>query len=284
MSVDASQIQSPANVNTSVNQGTVAPAPVTQAYQAVPGSSTPVQGSQPASQPQQGVAPQGQEAPVQQPTDEWRQRYEQEQQRRLQTEQEAGQLRGVVQQIQTVAQQQEQERQFNERMQVALAAADNMPADEARRYITQQTNVILAEQRRQAQQQIQQAQVQAQQMVQRAALPQYADHLATTLGLTPEAKQELLAYQDPDMMYRMAPVIKQRYDAFNQQLQALQGNQVQNARAQEVAAMQNAGFGAMGGQNVGGSFQVEIPDNLDPDERAMRIYNYEKYGPNWQPR
>lgn len=284
MSVDASQIQSPASVQTSVTQGQVAPAPVSQAYQTVPGSSTPVQGSQPAS-PQQGVAPQVQEqAPTTPPTDEWRQRFEQAEQRRLQTEQEAGQLRGVVQQIQTYAQQQEQERQFNERMQVALAAADNMPAEQAKQYIQQQTNVILTEQRRQAEQQIQQAQQQAQMMVQKAALPQYADHLASTLGLSPEAKQELMAYQDPDMMYRMAPVIKQRYDAFNQQLAALQGNQVQNARAQEVAAMQQAGFSAMGGQNVGGSFQVEIPDHLDADEKAMLIYNYEKYGPSYQPR
>lgn len=280
MSVDASQLQSPANVNPSVAPGSVAPPPVTQATQAVPGATQQVPGSQPAA-PQQVVAPQA--APAAQPSDEWRQRFEQAEQRRLQAEQELTQHRNVVQQVQRAATEAEQNRQFNERMQVVLAAADNMPSDQARQYIQQQTNSILAQQRQQAQQEIQQAQQQAHQMVQRAALPQYADHLASTLGLSAEAKQELMAYQDPDMMYRMAPVIKQRYDAFQQQIDQLQGNQVQNARAQEVAAQQQAGFGAFGGQNTGGSFQVELPDHLDADEKAMWIYNYQKHGPGWQP-
>lgn len=280
MSVDASHMQSPATVQNSVTQGSVAPPPVTQAYDQVPGSGQPQQVSQPGTQQEQPVAPVQNTGPS---VEDIQRQLEAERNQRLQRDQELAQMRGVVGQIQTAAEEQQRQQQFNQRMNTVLAAAENMPTAEANRYISQQTQLILNEQQNAIRQQSRQQIQQAQQAAQQAALPQYAEHLASSLGLSESGKRKLNALGDPELMYKMAPIFKADEDDMNSKLAQFQQNQVQQGRAQEVAAMQNAGLGAIGGQNTG-SFQVEIPDDLDPDEKALRILNYQKHGPNWQPR
>ncbi len=273
--VDSSQFNQPATQQPSAPVGTVAPPPVAQAYAPVPGSGNPQVQGQPAQQPQEPVAPQQPQVDY---TALLGQRDAELQRQREQNQQ----LQSVVSQIQRAAEENQQTQAFNQEMTMALAHADNLPADQARSYLQNQWMQSVQRERIRQQQQMQQFQQQAEQEKKAIAAPLYADHLMTANGLPPEAKQELLALGDPDLMFRMAPQIKARYDSWNAQLQGFQSNQVQNARAQEVAAMQNAGFGAVGGQNTG-SFQVEIPDDIDPDEKAMLIYNYQKFGPGYQP-
>lgn len=262
--VDSLTVNQPATQQPSAPVGTVAPPPVAQAYAPVPGSGAPQQQGQPAPQPQEPVAPQ-------QPQIDYAAQLAAREAELQRISAQNQQLQGVVTQIQQAAETNQRNQQFNAELQMMLAHADNLPADQAKGYLQTQFQQALQREQVRAQQQIQQFQQQAEAEKKQIAAPLYADHLLQANGLPPEAKQELLALGDPELMYRYAPQIKARYDAWNAQIAGLQNGQIQQGRTQEVMALQNAGLGAVGGQNGGMTYQLEVSD--DPDEAAMQIYN-----------
>jgi hypothetical protein len=273
---DSSNFNQPANVSPSVNAGQVAPPTFPQEQPQVPGAVNPQVLGQPAQQQPEPAAPQ-------QPQVDYAAQLAAREAELQRIQSQNQQLQGVVSQIQRAAEENQQAQAFNQELTMMLAHADNLPADQARSYLQNQFQQTIQRERVRNQQQFQQFQQQAEQEKKAIAAPLYADHLLQANGLPPQAKEELLALGDPDLMFRMAPQIKARYDAWNAQIAGVQQSNVQVARAAEVQALQNAGLGAIGGQNTG-TFQVEIPDDMDPDERAMLIDDYQRYGPGYQPR
>ncbi len=265
--VDSFTINQPATQQPSVPVGSVAPPPVAQAYAPVPGSGQPQQPSQPAQQqPEQPVA--------QQPEVDYAAQLAARDAELQRVQAQNHQMQSVVNQIQQAAEANQRTQAFNAELQMMLAHADNLPADQAKGYLQGQFQQALQKEQMRAQQERQQLQQQYESEKKQIAAPLYADHLLQANGLPPEAKQELLALGDPELMFRYAPQIKARYDAWNAQISGLQNGQVQQARTQEVMAMQNAGLGAVGGQNGGMTYQLEVSD--DPDERAIQLYEHMK--------
>ena len=263
MSVDPTQMSQPAVTQPSATPGSVAPPPVAQAHQVTPGAGQPVQGSQPAPQTAAPVAPGTQPVSPPQP-----QPVAPDPQR-LREQAELNQYRQIMGQIAAQAQQQQENNELDQRLTMITARAESMPVAEANTFLREQMKQIAAQRDAIAQQRIQQREQEFAQRERMLVAPQYADYLVQTLGLPADAKAELLALRDPDLMQNYAPVIKQRYDAWQQQFSQVQQNQVQMARSQEVQAMSQAGLTSFGGQTAGGSMQIEVPD--DPDERAMAI-------------
>lgn len=258
---DSFQVNQPATQYPSAPVGTVAPPPVAQAHTPVPGSGPQQPQGQPAPQPQQPVA--------QQPQVDYAAQLAAREAELQRVAAQNQQLQSVVGQIQQAAEANQRNQQFNAELQMMLAHADNLPADQAKGYLqTQFQRTLQAEQLR-AQQQIQQMQQQAEQEKKAIAAPLYADHLVQANGLPAEAKAELLALRDPELMFNYAPVLKARYDAWNAQFAGVQNNQLQQGRTQEVMAMQNAGLTSVGGQNGGMTYQLEVSD--DPDVAALQI-------------
>lgn len=260
--------------------------PVPQAYQPVAGSQGPVTQGQPQvqPQPQQSLAnPVPQQAPPQTPPaaspsgPDYEARIRQIEADRSREQQELSGYRSTVAQIQQYAEQQQRTNQTNQQIQMMLAQAESMPQAEANTFLRNQMVNIIGQERIAGQQQIQQREQAFQQQLKTVAAPQYADHLAQTMGLSQDARNELVALGDPDLMFRMAPQIKSRYDRLNQQIQQFQGGQQQIARSQEVAAMSQAGLGSFGGQSGISSFQIEVSD--DPDVRAMQVLHALRNGP-----
>jgi hypothetical protein len=263
MSVDPSQMSQSAVTQPSATPGSVAPPSVSQAHQVTPGAGQPVQGSQPASQPQQPVAQGAQPAPqpvaprsVPDPE-------------RLREQAELNQYRQLMGQLATRAQQEQENSELDNRLTMITARAETMPVQEANTFLKEQMRQIAAQKEASAAQRLQQREQEFAQRERMLVAPQYADYLIETLGLPAEAKQEFLALGDPDLMQRYSGVIKQRYDSWNQRISQYENNQVQMARSQEVQAQSAAGLGSFGGQTAGGSMQIEVPD--DPDERAMAV-------------
>jgi hypothetical protein len=267
MSVDPARIIQPAAMQTSTPNGQVAPPSDVQGGVGAPGLYAP------AINPQPGIVPDGNAsvAPAT-PSIDYQAALEAERQARLRIEGETNQYRQMFGEIQRAAAETQQNQQINERIQMITSTANSLPASEAETYMKNQINAILGDVRLSSNQQIQQIKAENDAMMRVVAAPTYADHLAQQLQLSPEAKEELVALGDPDLMYKMAPQIKQRYDRFNTQLAQYQQGQTQIARTQEVAALSQAGLGAFGGQTAGGSYQLEVSD--DPDEAALQILHH----------
>jgi hypothetical protein len=222
------------------------------------------------SQPGQPVAPVAQDAPPSAPPQNdlaaqlARERAERE---RLQNE--TRQYQQAINQVQQYAQQQQQTQQLQNQVNMILATADTMSSSDGAQYLRNQITNMIAQQQIEAQRALQQRDQQFDQERRQIAAPLYADHLIESLGIPPEAKQELLALKDPDLMYQMAPQIKARYEQFNQQLAQYQQGQQQLARSHEVNELRNNGLTNIGGQGAGASYDLEVSD--DPDTRAMQI-------------
>jgi hypothetical protein len=259
--VDSFQVNQPATQYPSAPVGQVAPPQAAQAHTPQPGS---------VQQPQQGQpAPQQQQADAQKPQVDYAAQLAAREAELQRVSSQNQQLQGVVTQIQQAAEANQRNQQFNAELQMMLAHADNLPADQAKGYLQSQFQRTLQAEQARAQQQIQALQQQSENEKKQIAAPLYADHLLQANGLPPEARQELLALGDPELMYRYAPQIKARYDAWNAQIAGLQNGQLQQGRTQEVMAMQNAGLTAVGGQNGGMTYQLEVSD--DPDTAALQI-------------
>lgn len=262
---DSFQVSQPATQYPSAPVGTVAPPPVAQAHTPVPGSGPQQQQGQPAPQPQQPDTVQ--QAQIDYAAELARRDAEIQ---RVNTEKQ--QLQGVVSQIQQAAEANQRNQQDQERWNLALAHADNLPAEQARAYLAREHQSIIQSERIRAQQYAQQIEQQKEAEKKQIAAPLYADHLVQANGLPAEAKAELLALRDPELMFNYAPVLKARYDAWNAQFSGVQNNQLQQARTQEVMALQNAGLGSIGGQNGGMEYQIEVSD--DPDTAALQILQH----------
>jgi hypothetical protein len=190
---------------------------------------------------------------------------------------EVNQYRGLMTQLQQAAQQNQQDQQLQNQLAMIQATYDSLPSEQAGSYLKTQVNNIIGSVRMsesQARQQERQQMEYALRQAASGAQPTYLDHLTQAYQLSPDARQELAQLGDPDLMHRMAPVIKQRYDAFQQQIGQFQQGQTQQARSQEVMALSQAGLTHFGGQAGAGDVQLEVSD--DPDERAMQIYDYLK--------
>jgi hypothetical protein len=263
--VDSFQhVNQPATQYPSAPVGSVAPPPVAQAHTPVPGSGQPQPQGQPAPQQQQPVA--------QQPQIDYAAEIARRDAELQQERSRSQQLQGVVSQIEQAAQANQRNQQFNAELQMMLAHADNLPADQAKGYLQSQFQRTLQAEQMRAQQERQQLEQRYESEKKQIAAPLYADHLLQANGLPPEARQELLALGDPELMYRYAPQIKARYDAWNAQIAGLQNGQLQQNRTQEVMALQNAGLGSIGGQNGGMEYQIEVSD--DPDVAALQVLQH----------
>jgi hypothetical protein len=268
MSVDASQLNPSAMTNTPPSdQGSVAPPQNERGYRVIPEAYEPVPGSQPAAQPDQTAASQ--------PEVDYKERYEQEARLREQREAENQRYRQGIQQLEQGFQQQTAQQQEAQERAMILATAENMSAEEGNRYLNQQWAIRDQRKQQQMQQAIEQERQQFQQQAKVIAAKPYADHLAQSLGLSEDAKEELLALGDPDLMFQQAPTIKRRYDKWEQERAQWQGQNQQLARSTEVTALRQNGLAQMGGQNGGGTWQLEVSD--DPDEAAMQIYAAQKH-------
>lgn len=263
--------QPAAATQSSSTPGSVAPPRNEQEQGQTPGAVQGQENRQPADPNPQVAQGQG-EQPETPPQPDYRAQYEQERQERLRRDQELNQYRQTVSQIQQYAQDQQQNQQLQQQVQMMLAHADNLPSSEASSYLKNQVTNMLAQQRIQAQQQVQQVRQESEQQVRQIAAPQYADHLIQSLGIPAEARQELLNLRDPDLMYQQAPIIKQRYDQWEQQKSEWERQQQQLGRTQEVNALRQNGLASIGGQGAGGTVELEVSD--DPDERAMQVLSY----------
>jgi hypothetical protein len=266
MSVDPARIISqPAAPQPSTPQSPVAPSAPVQGGVGAPGVFSQQPAGQPAPQPQPNPTPQ---APVNPNLGD---------PRVMGLQNEVNQYRGLMTQIQQAAQQNQQDQQLQNQLAMIQATYDNLPAEQAGQYLKTQIQNIVGGVRMSAEQARQQERQQMEMALRQAASgaqPTYLDHLTQAYQLTPEARQELAQLGDPDLMHRMAPVIKQRYDQMQAQLGQYQQNQTQQARSQEVMALSQAGLTHFGGQAGAGDVQLEVSD--DPDERAMQIYDYLK--------
>lgn len=281
MVLPAARVIESATPQPSAPSPSVAPGPAAQGnvgvpgvYSPVPGSQTPVPGSQGPAQTSQPGGQQANIAPTVQPTvpPQSNAELEQERQQRLRAEQEVNQYRQAMGQFQRLQEQNQQNQQATDRLRMIRATYDSLPSDQAESYLMQQVQGLLGEERLRAQTERQQLEQQFEQRTRVIAAPLYAEDLGKSLGMTPEAVAELKQLGDPEIMYRMAPSIKQRYDWMQSQLGQFQSGQVQMARSQEVAAQAQAGFGAFGGQTAGGDYQLEVSD--DPDEAALQVLDH----------
>lgn len=264
---DRSQIDPSAATNQpSSTPGPVAPSQPEQGTGIAPGAVPGPQTAQPGGAVQP-VATEGTTPSPPQPDLQAELAREREARQQLQNQYRQNQQ--MIQQVQRYAQEQQENQQLQQQVDMMLATADNMPSGEANTYLRGQIKNLLGQTKIQSQQAIQQLQQQHQQEIRTVAAGPYADHLIQSMGLPPEAKEELMALGDPEMMYRQAPGIKQRYDRFNAQLAQYQDNQQQIARSQEVNAIRQNGLANVGGQGAGASYELEVSD--DPDIRAMQV-------------
>ncbi len=272
MSVDPSQLnQQPAvNDQSSSAPGSVAPPQQSQqAYDPTPGSQ-PVQGAYQPVGNGQADAQEGQ--PPSPPPIDYQARYEQAEQERLRVQAEANQYRQTFQQVQQYAEQQQRTQQEQQAINQALAVAENMSSAEANTYLRNQIQSIVGQTRMTEQQQRQAMQQQHDQQLRSVAAPQYVDHLIERNNLPSEAREELLALRDPDLMHQFAPVIKQRYDQWAREKATYAQQQTQLGRSQEVNAIRQNGLGSVGGQTIGGNGGDPYA-GMDADQKAIAIYN-----------
>lgn len=276
MSVDAQQItQSATPQGFSPVQGSVASAPAGQSQQGAPETQQPRvipwnQVPQVSVVPQQAQEPEAPATPqVSAPAGETPEqaRLREENQRLQQQVQQSNQF---MTQLQTYAQQQQMSQDFQSRINTIIAAAEGMAPSDANVYLKRQVEDLVKSREMQAQQSFQAREQQFEQERKLLAAPQYAEYLVNHYQMPAEAKERLLAFRDPDIMLAQAPFIKADFDRIAQLQQSAQQTNVQTARAQEIQAMSQAGFGHFGGQNLGnGDYQIEVSD--DPDERAMQV-------------
>ncbi len=270
MSVDPSQFnQQPAvNDQSSYAPGSVAPPQQSQQdYGQAPGAQAQQDYAQPGAS--QGNVAEAEQAP---PPIDYQARYEQAEQERLRVQAEANQYRQTFQQVQQYAEQQQRTQQEQHQINQALAVAENMSSAEANTYLRNQISSIVGQTRMTEQQQRQQMEQQFTQQLRSIAAPQYVDHLIESNGLPVEAKAELLALRDPDLMHQFAPVIKQRYDQWAREKSTYAQQQTQLSRSQEVNAIRQNGLGSVGGQTIGGN-GADPYAGMDADDKAMAIYN-----------
>lgn len=253
--------------------GSVAP-PRTEQDGIAPGAATNQQETKPsflqvppvaASQPQ----PQPEAKPEPQPSADLAAQLARERQERERLQAETRQYQAAIRQVQQYAETQQQSQAQQQQIDMILAQADSMPSSEGATYLRNQMRNLIQQQQTAAQQQLQTREQQFEQERKVLAAPMYADYLIDSMKIPAEAKQELLSLGDPDLMYRMAPQIKQRYEQFGNQLQQFQQAQQQLGRSQEVLQLQQNGVATVGGQGAGASYDIEVSDN--PDERAMQI-------------
>lgn len=247
--------------------GSVAPPQPEREPQVTPGAGEQHQQGQPPQQGQPQVA--SDEQQPSQPEVDYQAQLQREAELRREREAELRKYQDAIGQVQKYAEEQQENQQLQQRINMTLAHADNLPTSEANTYLRNQIAQLVAQERIRNQQTVQNLTQQHEQAVKQIAAPQYADHLIQSIGLPPEAKDELLALRDPDLMYQQAPVIKQRYDHWNQQRQQWEQQQQQFARTAQAGQMRQNGLGAVGGQGAGASYEIEVSD--DPDERAMQI-------------
>lgn len=239
--------------------GSVAPPQQEREPQVTPGAEPQRQQGQPPQQEQPQVAS-GEQQPSQ-PEIDYQAQLQREAELRREREAELRKYQDAIGQVQRYAEEQQENQQLQQRINMTLAHADNLPTSEANTYLRNQMAQLVAQERIRNQQTVQNLTQQHQEAIKQIAAPQYADHLIDSLGLPKEAKDELLALRDPDLMYQQAPVIKQRYDHWEQQQQF--------ARTAQAGIMRQNGLGAVGGQGAGASYDIEVSD--DPDERAMQV-------------
>jgi hypothetical protein len=217
----------------------------------------------------QGQPEQQQPQQATQPAEDLAAQLARERQERERLQNETRQYQAAINQVRQYAETQQQTQAQQQQIDMILAQADAMPSSEGAAYLRNQMRTLIQQQQLAAHQQIQQREQQFEQERKILAAPAYADYLMESMQIPAEAKQEILALQDPELMYRMAPQIKQRYEQFNNQLAQFQQGQQQLARSQEVNALRQNGLTAVGGQGAGASYDIEVSD--DPDERAMQI-------------
>lgn len=260
---------SPAATNTvpSEQQSVVAPTPPSQAYDSVPGSAPvqdpyqPVVSDTPIESPQAAPAA---------PAVDYEARLREAEAERARLRQQNEQYSTVFQQIKQHSEREQQEKERNERIQAIVSTAESMAPGEASTYMRNQMLNLQRQEQVAREQAVHQERARAEQAIKMAALPQYADHIIQSMGLPAEAKQELLSYGDPDLMYRQSGALKARYDQLAQLRQQIAQSSQQTARTNEVNAMRQNGLTSIGGQAASGFNPNDLP--ADPDDRALAIY------------
>ena len=186
-------------------------------------------------------------------------------QRAQQLEQTMGQVQQWAQQAEAQQRQQSQRQMFNQRKQEIIDRASNMRVEDANRYIASELDNLYSEfdQRlNQTQQQLEQRRMQE---IRQIATPLYIDDLVKKNGLSEKAKEELMAFGDPDTARKQVPFIKAREEKERKLEEQLR----QLSRTQEAQRVQRTGIAQVGGYDQ--SPQMQIPEGLDADEKAAYI-------------
>jgi flagellar biosynthesis GTPase FlhF len=265
---DAARTPVPGSQTPVVAAGTAASTPVSAATRS---AMAPAQGAPAtAGEPGHGQTESGSGAEV-----DYRARAEELERRAAAAEDQARRLQGTLGEVQTWAQRAEaeqrlkaQEAEANRRRREIMEQAGRMPVRESNQFIEKEIAKLESDYQRQLQEREQMAQQEKMQLARQLATPLYIDELVRQHGLPPEAKERLMSFGDPDVAAKQLPWIKQEYD----HIQNLQNQLNQLSRTQRSGYLQEQGLGMVGGTSAVQS-GYDIPDNVDPDTRAMLILN-----------
>lgn len=256
---------SAAPANTSDATGSTAPSDASQVSSGVPEQAQhPPQAGQPQGQQAQ-VDPSGQpqETPTPDPTAE----------RLAQLERENQQFRGTFSQFQhalaqqaTQAQRQQAQQQFEQRITDAQATANTMSPADGLEYMARQQKAIVSDLFGVVDRAGQQFEQEKRQLEYTLGTPLYVKHLIQEAGLPAETEKRLMALGNPDLIRAQIPYFKQEHE----RNQELTNRLDQLSRSMQAGQMVQNGAGAVGGSIAPPS--IQIPEDADPDTKAMAIY------------
>ncbi len=228
----------------------------------------------PPAAPEPGQQTEGQE---QQPevdfraqAEKYRKEAEANAQRAAQHEQKIQQFQQGLEQVMAQQAERQRQQQRQARIDEALARADTMRSEDAKRYLKAEMQSIEAEYHQSLQQERQQWQMREQQIARTLGAPLYIEKLVKDHGLPAEAKERLMAYGDPELAERVGvPMLRDYYEQKKQWEEQLK----QAARSQEAQNRAQSGLSRLGGNNPPSTPSFEVPDNLSPEQRALWIYD-----------
>lgn len=190
-------------------------------------------------------------------TTDYRALYEQAAPRMQQYEQAMGELRQLAAQAQQDQQEHQARTASQQRIDRIYQVAETMPPEDMARYIRQSEEQERAGLYGQIQQIRQQAQQREYQVAATFAAPLYAQHLAQTNGLPPEAAQRL-AMMPPQQMDAYVPALRAEYA---QRAQMAQEHQQLLAQIDQLQRGQMANNVSQTGAHTGGGTGVPTGTN-----------------------
>lgn len=192
------------------------------------------------------------------------------QQRAAQNESQVTRIKSGLEQYLTQQQEQQRQAQYQQRVRDMTSRANTMQQDDAERYIHSETQNIIGEFQNAIVQERQQAAMREQQIARTLGAPLYIEKLVKDNGLPAEARDDLMAYGDPDLAERVGvPQLKRYY----QQKKDWEERLTQASRSQQAQQRAQSGLNHLGGNNPPATPAFEVPEGLSAEQRATWIYD-----------